>query len=121
MNILQRIFTDYYEEMLYILHLRKFVIENVNKMLNCNDPSFGGAILFCPDCGNLKFIPFRCHSSSYSFFYHFSRDYFLYFQNKAISYKLRREHHCSLLTCNILNFLLYSYAFLNPTIAKTPE
>lgn len=62
MNILQKIFTDHYEEMLYILHPRKSVIENVDKMLNCGDPSFGGAMYFCPDCGNLKFIPFRCHS-----------------------------------------------------------
>lgn len=62
MNILQRIFRDHYEEMLYILHPRKSVIETVDKMLNCGDPSFGGAMYFCPDCGNLKFIPFRCHS-----------------------------------------------------------
>lgn len=62
MNILQKIFNDHYEEMLYILHPRQSVIENVEKMLNCGDPSYGGAMFGCPSCGNLKFVPFRCHS-----------------------------------------------------------
>ena len=56
------IFNDHYEEMLYILHPRQSVIENVEKMLNCGDPSFGGAMYGCPQCGELKFVPFRCHS-----------------------------------------------------------
>jgi hypothetical protein len=62
MNILQRIFTDHYEEMLYILHPRYAVIENVEKMINCGDPSYGGAMYGCTKCGKLKFVPFRCHS-----------------------------------------------------------
>jgi len=62
MNILQKIFNDHYEEMLYILHPRRTVIENVEKMLNCGDPSFGGAMYGCTHCGELKFVPFRCHS-----------------------------------------------------------
>lgn len=62
MNILQRIFTDYYEEIIYRLHPRASVIENVDKMINCGDPAFGGAMYGCPHCGKLKFVPFRCHS-----------------------------------------------------------
>lgn len=62
MNILQEIFNDYYEEMIYTLHPRKSVIENVDKMLHCGDPAFGGAMYGCPHCGKLKFVPFRCHS-----------------------------------------------------------
>ena len=62
MNILQNIFNDHYEEMLYILHPRQSVIENVNKMINCGDPAFGGAMYGCTTCGHLKFVPFRCHS-----------------------------------------------------------
>ena len=62
MNVLQKIFTDHYEEMLYILHPRDVVIENVEKMIHCGDPSFGGALYGCPLCGELKFVPFRCHS-----------------------------------------------------------
>lgn len=32
------------------------------KMLNCGNPSFGGAMYSCPHYGKLKFVPFRCHS-----------------------------------------------------------
>lgn len=62
MNLLQTIFKDHYEEMLYLLHPRASVIENVEKMIACGDPSFGGAMYGCPSCGNLTFVPFRCHS-----------------------------------------------------------
>lgn len=62
MNILQKIFSDHYEEMLYILHPRQVVIENVDRMINCGDPSFGGAMYICPHCDHMKFVPFRCKS-----------------------------------------------------------
>ncbi len=48
--------------MLYELHPRKSVIENVDRMINCGDPAFGGAMYGCSSCGTLKFVPFRCHS-----------------------------------------------------------
>lgn len=62
MNVLQEIFKDHYEEMLYILRPRKSVVYNVDKMINCGDPSYGGAMYACTDCGKLKYVPFRCHS-----------------------------------------------------------
>lgn len=62
MNILQKIFTDYYEEIKYSLHPRTSELDNIEKMINCGDPSFGGAMYICPDCHNMKFVPFRCHS-----------------------------------------------------------
>ena len=62
MNVLQQIFTDYYEEIEYILHPRKTEMENIDKMIHCGDPSVGGAMYGCPHCGKLKFVPFRCHS-----------------------------------------------------------
>ena len=62
MNILQQIFNDHYEEIFYRFHPRASVMENIDKMLNCGDPSFGGALFACPKCGKLKFRPFRCHS-----------------------------------------------------------
>lgn len=62
MNILQRIFRDHYEEIIYTMHPRPSVVENIDKMINCGDPSFGGAMYGCPVCGKLKFVPFRCHS-----------------------------------------------------------
>jgi len=62
MNILQNIFLDHYEEMIYTFHPLQAVVENVEKMMHCGDPSFGGAMFGCPDCGMIKFVPFRCHS-----------------------------------------------------------
>ena len=48
--------------MIYIQHPRDSVIDNVEKMIHCGDPAFGGAMFGCPLCGNFKFAPFRCHS-----------------------------------------------------------
>ena len=62
MNVLQEIFTDYYEEIKYTLHPRKSEMENIDKMIHCGDPSYSGAMYFCPHCEHLKFVPFRCHS-----------------------------------------------------------
>ena len=62
MNVLQEIFTDYFEQIKYTLHPRASEMENIEKMLGCGDPSFGGAMYGCPHCGKLKFVPFRCHS-----------------------------------------------------------
>lgn len=62
MNILQTIFNDHYEQIKYLLHPDKNVMENIDKMLGCGNPSFGGAFFGCPDCGTLKFVPFHCKS-----------------------------------------------------------
>lgn len=59
MNILQEIFKDNYEIIQYTLHPRDVEMENISKMINCGDPSFGGAMYACPHCGNLKFVPFQ--------------------------------------------------------------
>lgn len=61
-NILQEIFLDNYEEFMMATHPRQAVIENVDKMVECGNPSFGGAMYGCTKCGTLKFVPFRCHS-----------------------------------------------------------
>lgn len=62
MNILQKIFSEHYEEIKYLIHPRPIVMENIEKMIHCGDPSFGGAMFECPHCGEMKFIAFRCHS-----------------------------------------------------------
>lgn len=62
MNILQEIFTDYFEEIKYTLHPRKTEMENIEKMIHCGDPTFGGTMYGCTKCGKLKFVPFRCKS-----------------------------------------------------------
>ena len=61
-NILQNIFIDYYEHILYELHPRQTELENISKMIHCGDPSYGGAFYACPDCGELKYVAFRCKS-----------------------------------------------------------
>ena len=48
MNILQKIFTDHFEEMIYLQHPRDSVIENVEKMINCGNPAFGGCHVYLP-------------------------------------------------------------------------
>lgn len=62
MSILQDIFSDHYEQIIYTLHPRYSIIENVDKMINCGDPRYGGVMWGCEKCGNLKFVPFRCKS-----------------------------------------------------------
>lgn len=48
--------------MKYIFHPRVSILENVERMINFGDPSYGGAMYGCSDCGELKFVPFRCKS-----------------------------------------------------------
>ncbi len=43
-----------YEEMIYILRPRDSAIENVEKMIHCGDPAFGGAMYGCPTVENLN-------------------------------------------------------------------
>ena len=63
MNILQKIFTDHYEEIKYTLHPRKTEIENIDKMINCGDSSFGGAMYGCPHCGKTQIRSFPLSQS----------------------------------------------------------
>lgn len=37
-------------------------MENIDRMVNCGDPSFDGVMYACTHCGNFKFVPFRCKS-----------------------------------------------------------
>lgn len=53
---------DYYEIIEYDLKPRPVVMENIEKVINCGDPSYGGAMYICTHCKNWKFVPFRCHS-----------------------------------------------------------
>lgn len=62
MNVIQKILKDYYEIIDYDLKPRPVVMENIEKVINCGDPSYGGAMYGCSHCGTLKFVPFRCHS-----------------------------------------------------------
>ena len=62
MNVIQKMLRDYYEIIEYDLKPRPVVMENIKKVINCGDPSYGGAMYICTHCKNWKFVPFRCHS-----------------------------------------------------------
>ena len=62
MSILQDIFRDHYEIIEYTCHPREVELENIDKMIHCGDPAYGGTMYGCPHCGEMKFVPFRCKS-----------------------------------------------------------
>ena len=112
MNILQEIFTDHYEEIIYTLHPRPVEIENIDKMIHCGSAAFGGAKYKCPDCGKSKFVPFRCRSRfcpSCGTKYSMERTTNMSF--KLISCQHR---HCVFtIDQNLRDFFLFNRALLN--------
>lgn len=42
--------------------IRQVVLDNVQKIINCGDPSLGHALYYCNDCGKLKYVGFTCKS-----------------------------------------------------------
>ncbi len=42
--------------------IRPVVLDNVNKIIHCGDPTLGHALYFCNDCGKVKYIGFTCKS-----------------------------------------------------------
>ena len=61
-NILQTIFSDHFEYIQYVIRPDTNDLDNINRMILCHDPTYGGAFFGCPHCGNLKFVPFSCKS-----------------------------------------------------------
>ena len=112
MNILQRILSDYYEEIKYTLHSRTTEIENIEKMILCGNHSFGGAMYGCPHCGKLKFMPFRCHN-------HFCPtcgNKYAMERTTSMSFKLLnvRHRHCVFtIDKNLRNFFLNDRSLLD--------
>lgn len=46
----------------FSLPIRRVIIDEVNKMLTCQDPSKGHAVYECPDCHKTFCVPFTCKS-----------------------------------------------------------
>ena len=112
MNILQRIFTDYYEVIKYTLHPRKTEMENIDKMINCGNPSFGGAMYICAHCKNWKFVPFRCHSR----FCPTCGNKYAMERTTSMSFKLInvKHRHCVFtIDENLRDFFLHDRSLLN--------
>ncbi len=57
------IFSDHWPAFLELGYpIRQVVLDNVQKIINCGDPSMGHALYYCPDCGKLKYVGFTCKS-----------------------------------------------------------
>lgn len=112
MNILQKIFTENYQEMLYLLRPRPAVIENVDKMIHCGDPSYGGAMYGCASCNTFRFVPFRCKSR----FCPTCGNKYSIERTTAMSFKLIRvpHRHCVFtIDENLRHFFLDNRSLLN--------
>lgn len=61
-SLLQSIFLDHYEEILYTMHPRRTEIENIERMIQCGDERYGYAWYECKSCNTVKMVPFHCKS-----------------------------------------------------------
>lgn len=61
-SMFQSIFLDHYEEILYTLHPRRTEMDNINRMIECNNPDYGYAWYECLECHTVKYVPFHCKS-----------------------------------------------------------
>lgn len=61
-NLIQQMCLDHYEEIELILKPRPVVLDNIDRLLRCGDPDYGGSLYICPKCGEIKYVPYRCHS-----------------------------------------------------------
>ena len=87
-------------------------MENIDKMINCGDPSFGGAMYGCTNCGNLKFVPFRCHSR----FCPICGNKYSMERTTSMSFKLInvRHRHCVFtIDASLRDFFLQDRSLLN--------
>lgn len=117
MNVLQKIFNDSFDEIRYTLHLRKCELESIEKMIHYSDLSLGGTMYGCPHCGNLKFVPFRCHSR----FCPTCSNKYAMERTPQISFKLVdvQHRHCVFtIDENLRHFFLETAGFL--TVSSMP-
>ena len=87
-------------------------MENIDKMVNCGDPSSGGAMYGCTNCGNLKFVPFRCHSR----FCPICGNKYSMDRTTSMSFKLVnvRHRHCVFtIDASLRDFFLQDRSLLN--------
>lgn len=57
------IFADHWDNFLALDYpIRPEVIKNVNKIINCKEPSMGHALYYCDECHHFIHVPFTCKS-----------------------------------------------------------
>jgi hypothetical protein len=64
---IKEILSDNWEEFLEAMeeqgkHIRKDIIDEVEKVIHCQDISRGFALYICPKCDRVKQVPFTCKS-----------------------------------------------------------
>lgn len=60
---IKQIFIDnWFDFLLTTPNIRPVVINEVNKMIHCQDPNFGHALYCCENCGKYMRVPFTCKS-----------------------------------------------------------
>lgn len=57
----KNLFTDHMSELLS-MNLRPDIIDNIERVLECKNPRYGGTMYECPTCHSLKFVPHTCKS-----------------------------------------------------------
>lgn len=59
---IKQIFIDNWSDFQKLFTVRRVVCQEVNKMINCQNPDFGYALYFCEHCNKFKHVPFTCKS-----------------------------------------------------------
>jgi len=57
------IFADNWDSFLKLGYtIRPAVLDNIQKIINCGDPSLGHALYYCDKCSHVKYVAFTCKS-----------------------------------------------------------
>lgn len=60
---IKEILSDHWDNFLALgYYLRPAITKNVQEVIHCGAPPFGHALYSCSECGNIKYVPFRCKS-----------------------------------------------------------
>ena len=66
---IKEIFAENWSKFVRLMALRKItirqsIVEEVEKVIGCQDPNNGFALYVCPKCGFKKRVPFTCNTIS---------------------------------------------------------
>ena len=59
---IKQIFIDHWKDFQKLFPVRQVVSDEVNKMINCQNPDLGYALYYCEHCNKFKHVPFTCKS-----------------------------------------------------------
>lgn len=111
---IKQILSDHWNDFLDLgYQLRQSILDNVQKVIHCGDPSLGYALYHCDSCGKVKHVPFRCKSR----FCNTCGANYVSKRAKSISFKLincKHRHIVFTIPKELRNFsfLFYHYTIL---------